>query len=54
MLTQMGEQKKSMAALYARKSLSPFQCPTDGAAPYSHIDTPVPVRSLKLSNVGSD
>ncbi len=25
----------------------------NGAAPYSHVDTPVPVRSLKLSNVGS-
>ena len=24
-----------------------------GAVPYSHVDTPVPVRSLKLSNVGS-
>ncbi len=23
------------------------------AAPYSHVDTPAPVRSLKLSNVGS-
>ncbi len=28
-------------------------CERDRATPYSHVDTPVPVRSLKLSNVGS-